>query len=388
MRILRNLCIHGPEVQREITSNLEFQSFLFELLFPKESEKFTEQLQTTGWQLLANMMVNHQLSRELWARYGDQILQYLNADCKLSKSVNVKLMIVYNVMKRSAELIDLLLVMKAILFVWHNIIEQRCSEQFEFLHFIFEEFLVNNGRSTVKCYSRLSTSERLLFLNYLNNYIQQDSPNGLVHSFVMQHVSKEFNIKSDSILRVAKMQEVDEMKPQEAYALLRCIASASGSESYAEIYFKDHSLFLNVSSLLRCLVATTKNGQNVLFSPMNKLEEVAPSSSIPAGYQSEISFELKTLLVRCIANLLYNNDTNKMYCLDTELLPALFECTNMDARNPCELIYLRNILLLSIYTYIIINSNINHSDEGMEHFSYSKCMCWVPRNSASCGWFV
>ncbi|TMW43606.1 hypothetical protein DOY81_011314, partial [Sarcophaga bullata] len=44
----------------------------------------------------------------------------------------------------------------------------------------------------------------------------------------------------------------------------------------------DHSLFLNVSSLLRCLVAASKSNEKNIFTPMNKLEEVAPTSSISA----------------------------------------------------------------------------------------------------------
>ncbi|XP_065367685.1 ataxin-10 [Calliphora vicina] len=341
LRILRNLCARGCNIQSQIASNEDFQQFLQNLLFAKAPSNIDEsipQLQKIGWQLMANIIVNNEETQAMvWRNHGNNILQQcMDTEKTLDRNVDVMLMIVYNVMKPTSgeSLVQLPLVLKTILFVWHSILEQKCSLQFDFLHFIFEEFLVKDGRNTIKCYAQLTTTERLTFLDYLLNYLRQDSPNGTVHTFILQHISKEFKIKSDCILRVASLQEVDKMKPQEAYALLQCIASASGSEYYSQLYATDHSLFLNVSSLLRCLVSASKESSNTIFSPMNKLEEVAPTSTVPADYQSEISFELKTLLVRCIANLLYNNDTNKGYCLDTQLMPALFECTNMDARNP------------------------------------------------------
>ncbi|XP_037827894.1 ataxin-10 [Lucilia sericata] len=339
LRLLRNLCARGSEIQFQIASNEDLQTFLQSLLFvASDNAESIKQLQTIGWQLMANMIVNNPQSQTIvWQKHGSNILQQcLDTQMILDRKVDVMLMIVYNVMRSASatSLVQLPLVLRAVVCVWHSILEQKCSLQFDFLHFIFEEFLVKDGRNTVKCYAQLSTNDRLTFLDYLINYLRQDSPNGLVHTFLLQHISKEFKIKSDCILRVASLQEVDKMKPQEAYALLRCIASASGSENYSELYATDHSLFLNVSSLLRCLVQASKESANTIFTPMNKLEEVAPTSTISPDYQSEISYELKTLLVRCIANLLYNNDTNKGYCLDTQLMPALFECTNMDARNP------------------------------------------------------
>ena len=344
LRVLRNMCAKGSSIQHAIASNEDFQLYLRNLLFrqkPNENSESINQLQTVGWQLMANITVNNEETLSLiWQKHGEDILeQCYNTQRPLDKNTDIMLMIIYNIMKSNSVKTSLQvpLMFRAVVCIWQSVLEQKCSLQFDFLHFIFEEFLVNDGRNTIKCYAQLNTKEKLIFLDYLVNYLRQDSPNGLVHSFILQYISKDFKMKSDCILRVSSMQEIDKMKPQEAYALLRCIASASGSEHYTQYYATDHSLFLNVSSLLRCLVAASKSNEKNIFTPMNKLEEVAPTSTISANYQSEISYELKTLLVRCIANLLYNNETNKTYCLDTQLMPALFECTNMDARNPCKL---------------------------------------------------
>ncbi|XP_061399746.1 ataxin-10, partial [Musca vetustissima] len=340
LRYLRNLCARGPSVQCSIATNQYLQEFLHNLLFNTEyygDEDLHKQVRTITWQLMANVIVNNEETQSLvWHYHGAAILQMCcNLQKLLDRNVDISLMIVYNVMKCKGEtVLPYPHVLKAVANVWRKILEQKCPLQFEFLHFIFEEFLVKDGRSCVRSYAQLETEEKLALLDYLLNYLSNDSPNGQVHTFLLQHISKEFKMKSDCILRLSSLKEVDRMKPREAYALLQCIASASGSEGYSQIYATDHALFLNVSSLLRCLVQVGKEMEKNIFTPMNKLEEVALSSGISADFQTEISYELKTLLVRSVANLLYKNSTNKGYCLDTQLMPALFECTNMDARNP------------------------------------------------------
>ncbi|XP_073812389.1 ataxin-10 [Musca autumnalis] len=340
LRYLRNVCARGFPVQCLIATNQYLQEFLHKLLFNTDyygDEELHKQVKTVTWQLMANVIVNNEETQALiWHYHGSAILHRCCDQQKLlDLNVDISLMIVYNVVKCKGEaLIPYPHVLKAVVNVWRKILEQKCPLQFEFLHFIFEEFLVKDGRSCVRSYAQLETEEKLAFLDYLLNYLSHDSPNGQVHTFLLQHISKEFKLKSDCILRLSSLKEVDRMKPREAYALLQCIASVSGSETYSQLYATDHSLFLNVSSLLRCLVQVGKEMEKNIFTPMNKLEEVAPSSGISADFQTEISYELKTLLVRCVANLLYKNPTNKGYCLDTQLMPALFECTNMDARNP------------------------------------------------------
>uniref|UniRef100_A0A1I8NXU2 Ataxin-10 n=1 Tax=Stomoxys calcitrans TaxID=35570 RepID=A0A1I8NXU2_STOCA len=340
LRSLRNLCARGSQVQCLIATNQYLQEFLHKLLFNSayfDDQDLQKQIQTISWQLMANVCVNNdQTQTVVWQHHGAGIL-YVCCDLQkpLDRNIDICLMIVYNIMKlRGESVLPYPVVLKTVVSVWRKILEQKSHSQFEFLHFIFEEFLVKDGRGCVRSYAQLDSAERLAFLDYVHNYISNDCPNGQLHAFFLQHISKEFKMKSDCILRLSSQQDVERMQPREAYALLRCIALASGSELYAQTYSTDHSLFLNVSSLLRCLITVGKEMEKNIFTPMNKLEEVAPSSQISNDFQNEISYGLKTLLVRCVANLLYNNPTNRGYCLDTQLMPALLECTTMDARNP------------------------------------------------------
>lgn len=174
-------------------------------------------------------------------------------------------------------------------------------------------------------------------------------------------------MKSDCILRET-MKLRHELHPREVHTLLRIIASASGSEKYAYIYAGDQSLFINVSSLLRCVVAAGKepNGVGSLDKPMTKLEEVALTSNVDAGYETKVSYELKTLLVRCTGNLLYENVANRGYCLDTQLLPTLLECTVMDARNPRRYIPITSYNLLNSFLSLMLCS-----DARVEHTGHT-----------------
>lgn len=286
-------------------------------------------------QVLANSVVNNEESQSaIWQAHGTQIAEHA-AKAPLGSSNNVLLMIMYNIYM-GARLPGEQLVFETCVSLWQAIIETQTDYNFEYLHFLMEHFVVKDGRSCVHCYQRLkSVEERITFLDYVAHYLREDSPNGDINNTLLQFFAKEFRLKSDCILReTLKLRH--HLHPREVHTLLRIIASASGSEKYAETYATDQSLFINVSSLLRCVIAAGKEPDNSLDKPMTKLEEVALSSNIDADYEARVSFELKTLLVRCTANLLYENVANRGYCLDTQLLPALLECTVMDARNPCK----------------------------------------------------
>lgn len=327
-----------PAHQNAIAEHEHFNEQLHRLLFDSSiTPRPPQNLQLMALQLLANAIVqNPNSQRNIWKRHGSAIVECV-LRAPLGRHTNILLMIVYNLLNGSAVSNMEQQALCAAVRVWQTIVDKRSEDSYEFLHFLFEHFIVHDGHNTVRYYAHLTPAERISFLEYLVHYLRQDSPNGHIHQFLLKYITKEFNIKSDRILVCkpgsAQLPAADPMPAREAYALLRVIASATGSEIYADKYVGEQSLFLNVSSLLRCLSQLGKESQNI-FTPMNKLEEVALTSKISHNFETEVSFELKTLLVRCIANLLYKNSVNQGYCIDTQLLPTLLECTNMDARNP------------------------------------------------------
>ncbi|KAL7735525.1 hypothetical protein ACLKA6_010557 [Drosophila palustris] len=337
LKRLRLLLTQSTDSQKTLANNAEFAKFVKNVVLDPIMRTKLPALHNLTLQVLANSVVNNKSTQETtWQTHGVHISEQVHT-APLGSSNNILLMIMYNIyLGLGAHVITDQVVFQTCVRLWQAIIDTKSNYNFEYLHFLLEHFIVKDGRKCVQCYQRLTTvEERIAFLDYVTNYLRENSPNGELSTMLLQYFAKEFRMKSDCILReTIKLRH--ELHPREVHTLLRIIASASGSEKYAKIYAADQSLFINVSSLLRCVVAAGKepSGVGSLDKPMTKLEEVALTSDIDADYESRVSFELKTLLVRCTANLLYENPANRGYGLDTELLPTLLECTVMDARNP------------------------------------------------------
>ncbi|XP_016976152.1 ataxin-10 [Drosophila rhopaloa] len=334
LKNLRLLLTKGSENQETLARNVEFSSFLDAVAFNPLMRTEHRIIHNLSLQVLANSVVNNETTQTItWNQHGLKISEQAYAS-PLGSSNNVLLMIMYNIYLSGRGLISDLVALQTCLRLWQSLNEAQCTYNFEYLHFFLEHFIVQNGRACVASYQKLETEDRVAFLDYVAHYLRENSPNCEVALFLLQHFAKEFRLKSDCLLRET-LKLKHELHPREVHTLLRIIASASGSEKYANVYSTDQSLFINVSSLLRCVVSAGKEADGGgLDKPMTKLEEVALTSNIDAGYEKKVSYELKTLLVRCSANLLYDNTANKGYCLDTQLLPTLLECTTMDARNP------------------------------------------------------
>ncbi|XP_001361187.4 ataxin-10 [Drosophila pseudoobscura] len=334
LKSLRLLLTKSSAAQETVAKNAAFSSFIEAMAFNPQMRTELSTIHTLTLQVLANTVVNNGPAQTLvWTQHGTKITHQVCA-APLGSSNNVLLMVMYNIYLNGCGLISNDLALQTCVRLWQAINEAHCTLSFEYLHFFLENFIVSNGRVGVGCYQRLSTEERIAFLDYVTHYLRENSPNGKLAPILLQHFAKEFRLKSDCILReTIKLRH--ELHPREVHTLLRIIASVSGSEEYANTYVEDQSLFINVSSLLRCVVAAGKEADGGGFDkPMTKLEEVALTSGVDAEYEKKVSYELKTLLVRCSANLLYENKQNKGYCIDTQLLPTLLECTVMDARNP------------------------------------------------------
>ncbi|XP_064540410.1 ataxin-10 [Drosophila montana] len=335
LKSLRLLLTQSSVSQETLANNVEFARFVQDVVFNPIMRTQQRTLHILTLQVLANSVVNNEKTQAAtWQTHGAQIAEQA-CTAPLGSSNNVLLMIMYNIyLGRCTRLVSDQLVFETCVRLWQAIIETQTDYNFEYLHFLLERFIVQDGRTCVQCYQRLALVEqRIAFLDYVAHYLRENSPNGELSTMLLQFFAKEFRLKSDCILReTIKLRH--ELHPREVHTLLRIIASASGTEKYAKIYAVDHSLFINVSSLLRCVIAAGKEPNDSVDKPMTKLEEVALSSDIDADYEARVSYELKTLLVRCTANLLYENEANRGYCLDTQLLPALLECTVMDARNP------------------------------------------------------
>lgn len=100
--------------------------------------------------------------------------------------------------------------------------------------------------------------------------------------------------------------QVENLQPAEIVLLLDLIATASSQSFYLWIFSYDNALFLNVGCLLVSIHKLGKSSNNI-FTPLEKLEEVAPKSDGASNVEHLISYQIKSQLVRIVGNLSYKN---------------------------------------------------------------------------------
>lgn len=126
---------------------------------------------------------------------------------------------------------------------------------------------------------------------------------------------------------------VDSIDPDIVVILLDIISSATAQEKYLQVLKDDRSLFLNLGCLLQALHKIGKTSDTI-FSPIQSLDAMAPTSNVSGDFEKEISFAFKTKLVKSLANLSHRNKKNQELAREMEIMLSIFECTTADARNP------------------------------------------------------
>lgn len=166
-----------------------------------------------------------------------------------------------------------------------------------------------------------ATSFYLPLLNFRN-----------INEALLHHLTSEFKKKSDCILKTVTTY-VDSIDPQIVVSLLDIISIATSQEKYIKTLKDDRSLFLNLGCLLQALHKIGKSSGSI-FTPIHKLEAIVPTSNYNGDFEKEISYSLKTKLVKSLANLSHRNKRNQELAREMEIMLSIFECTNADARNP------------------------------------------------------
>lgn len=259
------------------------------------------------WQFVANLTVQNVITqRQIWQEFKELLFSYLNANSVANARECT--MILYNIFiggsadESAKEVFGLLA----------NCLSGPHSDDNDFFHIFMEHFLTSS-RSVVPLFATCSSPERLAVLYYLADYMRgSDHSEATVHTALLQHICKEFKIKSDCVLKTVA-SFVDRIEPKEVVAMLDVIAQASSDERYSHVLANDGSLFLNVGCLLQTIHKIGK-GNDLdanLFSPVQKLEQCAPNTTEDAAIERDISYQLKSMLVRVIGNLAYKNKKNQ-----------------------------------------------------------------------------
>lgn len=308
LRVIRQSCPRGQDVQCYIVNALPVISYITEIFKVPMSEA-NNQLFLVSLQVLANLIINNPANQQIiWEHFNQFLTTYLSGADYPHK--DICRMIIHNIycvggliQDRGKEFLKILLQNL------DGVIHNANGTIPEFLQIFLEHFVTKQKRITAM-YMTLSSNERISLLNFITDFIKEGHSNdAIVTTELLQCISKEFKKKSDCILKT-ETTYLNRIEPKEVMALLEVIAQTSGDKIYGNVFAQDGSLFLNIGCLLRNVQALGKNEENV-FSPIQKLEQIAPSSTSNTGIETDISYSLKTMLVRAIGNLAYRNAKNQ-----------------------------------------------------------------------------
>lgn len=338
-RILRNFCAQGPNIQENIV-NISQNSRLFNaivIILRNDGNLFANNSRKMCWQFLANLIVQNSLAQKhVWNECSEILLLTWKCPCESGFPIEY-CMILYNIFLGGTITMQCKTIL-GILLNCYNIGEETKGHNMtnDFSH-IFLEHLISKERFIVSAFAKLNSEQRLTFLHYISCHMNS-SQHDLLHPQLIHYICSEFKKKSDCILKTVSSY-VESIEPREVIQLLDIIAKASSDERYAHTLSNDGSLFLNVGCLLKNINQfgkTVGDDESNVFTPVHKLGQLAPSSNENADIERDISYELKSTLVRTLGNLAYKNVNNQNLAREMEIMVAVLDSTSLDARNPCK----------------------------------------------------
>ncbi|XP_031633110.1 ataxin-10 [Contarinia nasturtii] len=333
-RLLRNSCAAGAMVQNRIIAfelgSYNMYDIINAILFSSEASRLSQKTRKMCWQYVANICVqNAGTQREIWSKCIASHLSQLNCVCDTENNRECT-MILYNIfISEILCTIDVKQIVEILLQCIINGHDLQCND----FHQLFMEHLITKYRSIASVYDRLVPAEkRLYFIYYVADHMKAVR-HDVISTPLLQFICKEFKKKSDCVLKTPST--VDTIHPKEVIALLEVIACATSDERYAFVLSSDTSLFINVGCLLRSIheIGKRESAANI-FTPVQKLNQLAPNSNEDCSIERDISYQLKSTLIRTLANLAYKNKENQDLAREMEFLIAVLDSTALDARNP------------------------------------------------------
>ncbi|KAF7997155.1 hypothetical protein HCN44_005432 [Aphidius gifuensis] len=193
--------------------------------------------------------------------------------------------------------------------VYNDLSDDRKLNLLEMIHQNLKDIVYDNNNDNDK--TTVITNEGIIFLK------------------------ERFKRRSDLILKTEKSY-LDGMEPTEVTMLLDILALISSNEQYNEIVLQiDTSLLINALYLLRAFHAAGKKDEENNFTPLLKLNDIAPNSSNrTTDPEKHPAFGFKAGLVRLIGNLVHKHKKNQDTVRENDGIALLLDCCNIDARNP------------------------------------------------------
>lgn len=353
---LKRACTYGPEMQMAVAGHECLQDMLRHLLSNQ-----TSLYGRLCWHVLVNACSgNKEAQSFVWSQHRDIIMDVLNEPDH--EHVELSRMVVYMALFNGlpdpcdSRIIIRMVVRQYKLLLRANSDEERMPEH---LQFCLEHFCCRHSDG-VALYGELDAEERIALIQFVVDFVRssyddddedddddkdddkddkydeddKEERTPKVATPMVRHWCEEFKRKSDCVLKT-EASYVDAIEPREVYGLMEVISSMSGNANYEKLFVDDSALFLNIGSLLVAIQAHgIQSDVGNMFTPISKLGQMAPTSEESAEIERDLSYDMKSMLVRTIGNLALNNARNKELAREMGILKAVLNCTTMDARNP------------------------------------------------------
>ncbi|KAI4493048.1 hypothetical protein M0802_009696 [Mischocyttarus mexicanus] len=141
--------------------------------------------------------------------------------------------------------------------------------------------------------------------------------------------------RSDLILKTMATYLNNNFEPMEVIIILDILGVLSSEATDILYAIQDNrSLLINCCYLLKSLHMCGKESENY-FTSIQRLNEVAPCMQKEENHlEHHPAFGFKAALIRVIGNMSYKNKQCQDIVRETDTIPLLFDCCNIDARNP------------------------------------------------------
>ncbi|XP_055697666.1 ataxin-10 [Phlebotomus papatasi] len=356
LKFLKVSCAHGKSLQGMIAGKEGVLEAIKIILNSPEDgilKKWT-------WHLLVNVIVgNSDTLRLIWSDFGDFLLTEMTGN---HENTPITAAVLYNclrlAMEENVQEIPTAEIFRRMIGTLERNVGAAESNQMDFVHLSFE-YVLSKVDKFRDIYSQLNGFDRTWTIFYITDHVK-DSRQPQIEEEVLKYLPGQFNKKSQCILNSSLQYEEDD--PKEVMALLRCFVAITGSDTYGKVFKDNASLFINTSALL-VAVHQLSSQENSQFKPLGKLEDFSTKSQAAQEAEKEVFFELKTLLVRLIANLSHKNRKNQDLARELNVVLTICSCTTMDARNPMmkewAIVALKNLLEGNLENQNIIKSMVN-----------------------------
>ncbi|XP_044746082.1 ataxin-10 [Coccinella septempunctata] len=210
--------------------------------------------------------------------------------------------------------------------LFENVLHFLSENDSEYAQFLAELFLYSENLWSN--YNKFEIANRIVLLELLKTRWIERKLNNLP-KISLQILSKKF-WESDNVIFQTLSSEDSSLEPFEISLLLDILGCLCGNDTYLAILQGDTDLIIRCGVLLINIHKLGKQSENY-FSSLQKLSELKEPSEV---IQKHPAFGFKVGLVRLIGNLCWKNKRVQDLVRETETIPILLDCCNIDARNP------------------------------------------------------